>query len=165
MINEKPFVGMAYPDAKTDCRCAFCRAGLVMDFPAQLISWARTLAGETGSEVVLFVADKAWLKTRQQEKGFHAMIAPWAKERGYSVPELKQYLLGEIFGWTESAIDGKPILVEPRTSGLPKAKYSQLIEETLRIAAEKDDVYLEAPSEYRERKAQERKKAARKVAA
>lgn len=168
MINDKPLSGAVYGepvDAEHRAKCPFCRAGIVMDFPSQVIAWAKSLAGNTGAEIAVFIVDKAYFKTRAQESGFHAMIAPWAKQCGYTLPELKQYLLGEIWGWTVSQIDGKPILVEPSTAKLSKAKYSELIEESMRIAAEKDDVYLIAPNEWREMKEKERKQQAKVNAA
>lgn len=168
MINDKPFSGAVYGEhleAQHREKCPFCKAGIVMDYPSQVIAWAKKLAGNTGAEIAVFLVDKAWFKTREQEKGFHAMIAPWARERGYRVDDLKVYLLGEIFGWTESSVDGSRCLVEPRTSKLPKKKYSELIEETLRIAAEKDDFYLEAPSEWKARKEKERKALAKQAKA
>lgn len=90
-------------------------------------------------------------KTRAQEKGFHAMIAPWAKAEGLNVDDLKRDLLREIFGQREHVdrISGEVTMVlrEPHTSKLPKKKYSELIERTLVIGAECGHV-LVAPDEY-----------------
>lgn len=94
--------------------------------------------------------------TRQQEKGFHAMIAPWAKEEGHAIEDLKRDLLAEIFGLREhtDVLTGVVVmlLVEPHTSKLSKTKYNELIERTLEIAARCGHVLI-APSEYRERRA------------
>ena len=151
MINERPHYGFAHPGGK-----------LSLDHKALFTAWIAKLAGTTGAEVVLFVADKAWLKTRAQERGFHALIAPWARECGYAIEDLKRFLLGEIFGYldTVSPLTGERLLVEPHTSTLSKRQYSELIERTLDIAATKDDMRLEAPDEYRERKAKTHKQAA-----
>ena len=51
------------------------------------------------------------------------------------------------------------VLREPHTSTLNKKNYNELIERTLEIAATCGHV-LEAPSEYRERKAREQKRSA-----
>lgn len=153
MINQKPHYGFAHVGGK-----------LTLDFKTPFTAWIAKLAGTTGAEVVIFVADKAWLKTRQQERGFHAMIAPLAKEKGWPIADLKRYLLGEIFGVTKSLIDGKECLVEPHTADLNKQQYSELIERTLEIAATEFEMWLEAPSEWTARKEQERKKAAKKAA-
>src|SRR4026207_414313 len=90
MINEKPHYGFAHVGGK-----------LTLDFKTQFTAWISKLAGETGAEVVIFVADKAWLKTRQQGTGFHVMIRPLVVKTGWSIAALKQYLLGEIFGWAD----------------------------------------------------------------
>lgn len=152
MINEKPHFGFAQPGGK-----------LTLDFPTPFKAWIGKLAGTTGAEVGVFVFDKAWFKTRQQEKGFHAMIQPLAREQGWAVSALKQYLLGEIFGWVE--FKGVRVLVEPSTAALNKRQYSELIERSMDIAVtDFDGFQLEAPSEYRDRKERERKQAARKAA-
>jgi len=99
-------------------------------------------------------------RTRLQEKGFHAMITPWARSEGHALEDLKRDLLAEIFGLREhtDALGGVVVqlLVEPHTSKLSKKKYNELIERTLEIAA-RCGYELEAPSEYRERKLKERK--------
>lgn len=153
MINDKPHYGFAHVGGK-----------LTLDFPTPFKAWIAKLAGEAGAEVVIFVADKAWLKTRQQEKGFHAMIQPLCQQSGWSMEALKQYLLGEIFGWADLK-DGIRVLVEPNTSKLNKRQYSELIERTLEIAATEFDVWLEAPSEWKARQEQERKQAPKKAKA
>jgi hypothetical protein len=106
-----------------------------------------------GDAFVLEVMPATEARTRLQEKGFHAMIAPWAKERGWQTDDLKRFLLMRIFGVREavSPLTGGPILNEPHTSKLSKAKYSELIEHTLMMAAE-DGYVLVAPNEFRERK-------------
>jgi hypothetical protein len=138
-------------------------AKLLLDFPKQFRAYYRQFAGH---EVVLTIEKKADAKTRQQEKGFHAMIAPWAKAEGHQIEDLKRYLLGEIFGYyeDESPLTGERLLREPSTSKLSKSQYSELIERTLEIAAWAGHV-LEAPSEYRERTEKARKRAARTRAA
>jgi hypothetical protein len=95
------------------------------------------------------------MKSRQQEKGFHAMITPWAKEEGHLIEDLKRDLLREIFGTREHVdrFTGEVVLLlrEPHTSKLSRKKYNELIERTLEIAAECGHV-LVAPSEWRARK-------------
>lgn len=154
MINDKPLYGFAHVGGK-----------LELDHRPSFMAWIKKLAGDTGAEVVIFIADKSWLKTRQQEKGYHAMISPLAREKGWKIDDLKQFFLGEIFGYTTSAVNGKEILVEPHTSHLNKRQYSELIERTMEIAAETFEMWLEAPSDYTERKAKERKQAAKAKAA
>jgi hypothetical protein len=153
MINDRPFYGFVTVEGKFSLE-PFSKP--------QFKAWLKKLAGTTGAELVLFVADKAWLKTRQQEKGYHAMITPLAKEKGWPVEDLKRYFLLKTFGVTISLIDHREILVEPHTSSLSKAKYSELIERTMEIACEDfDGFWLEAPSEWKARNEKARKKAAR----
>lgn len=132
-----------------------------LDFPKQQRAYCkRTLAGQC---VDVIIAPQGALKTRLQECGFHAMIAPWAREEGHNVDDLKRDLLRAIFGEREhvNPITGvvEMVLREPHTSTLPRTKYSELIERTLDIAAECGHI-LEAPHEYRHRKDKERKRAA-----
>ena len=152
MINDKPHYGFAH-----------ARGRLTLDFKTPFTAWISKLAGTTGAEVVIFVADRAWLKTRQQEKGLHIMLRPLCVEKGWDIEDVKDYMLGKVFGWTTSKIDGRQILVEPHTSTLSKRQYSELIERALEIAATDFDVWLEAPSEWKARTDKERR-AARKVA-
>lgn len=115
-------------------------------------SFVETL-GE-GEEVAVDFADVAHVvpKTRKQEKGFHAMIAPWAKQEGHRVDDLKRDLLLEVFGEQEhlNPITGEVTMVlrEPHTSTLTKAQYSELIERTLQIGAECGHTLI-APDEWR----------------
>lgn len=132
-----------------------------LDRPQQQRAYCKArLAGEC---VDIVIAPQGALKTRLQECGFHAMITPWAKSEGHRIDDLKRDLLREIFGEIDhvNPITGevRKELVEPHTSTLSRAKYSELIERTLEIAAE-CSVLLEAPQEYRERKAREARKGA-----
>lgn len=101
-------------------------------------------------------------RSERQNRGFHAMLEPWARE--YPIEQLKRDLLEQIFGTFEhvSPIDGlvRHILVEPHTSKLNVQKFSHLIEETLRIAAEQGFL-LTAPDEYRIAKEAAARQAAR----
>lgn len=118
-----------------------------------------------GEELELTLGPVDARHTRQQEKGFHAMIAPWAKEEGHAIEDLKRDLLAEIFGLREhtDVLTGDVVLVlrEPHTSKLSKKKYNELIERTLEIGARCGYVLI-APSEWRER--QERQLAERRSA-
>lgn len=116
-----------------------------------------------GEEVEMTLESVGERKTRQQEKGFHAMIAPWAREEGHAIEDLKRDLLAEIFGLREhtDVVSGDVVMVlcEPHTSKLSKKQYNELIERTLDIAAGCGHV-LVAPSEYRLRKTEKRSDAA-----
>lgn len=133
-----------------------------LEFPQQQRAYCkRKLAGKC---VDVLVAEQGLLKSRLQECGFHAMIAPWAKAEGHRIDDLKRDLLRAVFGEMEhtNPITGEVSMVlrEPHTSKLSRAKYSELIERTLEIAGE-CGVILEAPNEYRERKAKEAQRKSR----
>lgn len=136
-----------------------------LDFPAQQKAYCkRKLAGQC---VDVIICEQGEMKTRLQEMGFHAMLGPWVKDGGHRIDDLKRDLLREIFGEQEhvNPITGEVTMVlrEPHTSTLNRAKYSELIERTLEIAAE-CGVILEAPNEYTRRKEQDARKAAKKAA-
>jgi hypothetical protein len=130
-----------------------------LEFPQQQRAYCKRKLADQCVDVM--IAPLGLLKSRLQECGFHAMIAPWAKAEGQRPDDLKRDLLREIFGTVEyvSPITGDVALVlrEPHTSKLSRAKYSELIERTLEIGADCGQI-LEAPNEYRERKEREAKK-------
>lgn len=128
-----------------------------LDSPSQQRAYCkRSLSGQA---VDVIVAPAGLLKTRLQECGFHAMITPWARDEGHRVDDLKRDLL------RVNPITGELTmeLREPHTSKLSRAKYSELIERTLEIAAE-CGVILVAPNEYRAWKTRQAEKAGSAVA-
>ena len=121
-------------------------------------------------DLVVEVEYREFQETRsaRQNRGFHAMIAPWAKERGWRIEALKQFLLKQVFGVLEFT-DPKTgevheVLAEPHTSTLSVAQFSELIEASLELAAE-DGMFLTAPDEYRRQQEARRRKEARKAKA
>jgi hypothetical protein len=127
---------------------------LIFDYPTQQRAYCRSKL--IGQPVDVLIAPAGLMKSRLQECGFHAMITPWARQEGHRLDDLKRDLLGAIFGHIEhvNPITGEvvQVLAQPHTSKLSRAKYSELIERTLEIAAE-CGVLLEAPNEYRQRMA------------
>jgi|GEM_PF-4313429 len=125
---------------------------VTLDFPAAVKAFLSRLAGTTGANLAITFADWEAEKTRAQEKGFHAMIRPWAAEIGSRVDDLKRELLEEIFGTMEvtHSLTGQVYLVlrKPHTSKLTKREYSELIEHTIEIAASRGYV-LTPPEEYK----------------
>ena len=97
----------------------------------------------------------------RQNRGFHAMVAPWAKAEGHRIDDLKDDLLEAVFGTIEvtSLVTGevRKVLAEPHTSKLTVGQFSELIDRTLEIAAEQG-VILVAPDEYRRAKEKERRR-------
>lgn len=125
-----------------------------LDFPAQQRAYCK--AKLAGQSVDVIVAPMGAMKTRLQERGFHAMITPWAKGEGHRIDDLKRDLLRAIFGEMEhqNPITGEITMVlrEPHTSTLNRAQYIELIERSLEIGAE-CGVILIAPNEYKRMKA------------
>lgn len=139
-------------------------AGVIhADHSAQMRAYCKAKLADKCIDIIL--CEQGEMKTRLQEMGFHAMITPWAKAEGHAIEDLKRDLLLEIFGTREhvNALTGVVTLVlrEPHTSKLSRAKYSELIERTLEIAAGCGHI-LEAPHEYRMRKEREKKKQLRR---
>jgi hypothetical protein len=120
------------------------------EHPEDVRKFLRTLEGERLS---FWIEKFIEQRTLRQIRGFHAMLAPWAKDRGHTVEDLKSDLMGEVFGWNEkvSPLTHRLMPLRPHTSTLNIEDYGHLIEQTLLIAAE-DSYLLESPSEYRERK-------------
>lgn len=109
-------------------------------------------------------------RSDRQNRGFHAMIGPWAKDHGHRIDDLKDDILGAVFGYLESVnlLTGevKRVLAEPHTSRLTMAQFCRLIDETLELAAG-NGVILQAPDEYRRQRealAKKAERAARQVA-
>ncbi len=103
-------------------------------------------------------------RSDRQNRAAHVLLSLWAKERGWGVDALKQFVLGRVFGWLEFADPQSgevcKVLAEPHTSRLSMAQFCTFIESVLELAAE-DGVWLQAPDEYRKAKAALAKKAAR----
>jgi hypothetical protein len=157
MKSEEPiFLGYAHPSGKLD-----------LDFPPQFKARVRELAGKDGAEVEITLSASGNNRTRRQEKGFHAMVTPWARKRGDRIAYLKQWLLAEIFGTHLFTVPGTDlaieVLAEPQTSKLTRRQYCELIEGAMQLAAEKDGYYLTAPDEYRKAKEAARKQVAREA--
>lgn len=137
------------------------------DFPAPLQSWVKSLAGEAGAEVEIQITLAGQNATERQKRGFHAMVKPWADKRGDPVDYLKQWLLAEIFGTHTFKVPGTDtfitVLAEPHTSALTRRQYCDLIEGAMRLAAERDGIYLIAPDEYRKAKEAAAKQAEREA--
>jgi hypothetical protein len=103
-------------------------------------------------------------RSDRQNRAFHAMVSPWAKERGWRIEALKQFLLKQVFGVLEFTDprtgEVHEVLAEPHTSKLKVSKFAELIEATLELAAE-DGLFLMAPDEYRRAKQAAARKAAK----
>jgi hypothetical protein len=133
----------------------------------QAHAYLKRLRAKDGDELMAQFYPYRAKRSDRQNRGFHACITPWAKERGWAIDTLKQFLLGRVFGWGEfvDPMTGEvlPVLTEPHTSKLSVGQFSELIERSLELAAE-DGVWLQAPDEYTRAKASAEKRAARTAA-
>jgi hypothetical protein len=138
---------------------------ITFEFPKAVTGYiARKFAGKMVEVEIRPYQDK---RSDRQNRGFHAMITPWARSRGWEIEHLKQFLLSRVFGLSEF-VDPETgevikVLAEPHTSALGVGQFSELIERTMELAAY-DGCILEAPDEYRRRKQIEAKREARKAA-
>ncbi len=129
--------------------------------PGQGYAWLKQYAGQLiAGQFFPFRAKRS----DRQNRAAHVLLHAWAKERGWAVDTLKQFVLGKVFGWLEFAdpFSGEVmrVLAEPHTSKLDMAKFCTLIESVLELAAE-DGVWLQAPDEYRRAKEAAAKQAER----
>jgi hypothetical protein len=121
-----------------------------------------------GQDIVAKFYEYRAQRSDRQNRAFHSLVSPWAKERGWEIEALKQFLLGRIFGWREfldrQSGEVCKVLAEPHTSKLSVGQFVELIDRTLELAAE-DGIWLMAPDEFTKAKATAARRAARKGAA
>ena len=135
-------------------RVSFVHAG-------QARAWLKQFAG---TEIAAQFYEQRAHRSARQNRAAHALLNVWAKERGWEVDTLKQFMLGRVFGWLEFADPRSgevlKVLAEPHTSQLSMGAFCLFIETLLELAAE-DGVWLQAPDEYRKAKAAAAKQAER----
>ncbi len=132
----------------------------------QARAYLRRLRQAEGEHLVLQIYPHRAKRSDRQNRAFHACITPWAKERGWEIDTLKQFLLKKAFG-THEFTDPETgevihVLAEPHTSKLTVGQFVHLIDETLRLGAE-DGQYLVIGDEYLKAKEAAAKQAARKA--
>lgn len=104
-------------------------------------------------------------RTDRQNRALWALLTEWCQkaEQGWRVDDLKDVMLGRVFGTIERVMPftGEIVKVnaEPHSSKLGVSKFCQLIEGILETAAMSEpSVYLMAPDEYRKAKETELRK-------
>ena len=124
---------------------------IIWDFPGMVKAYRKKLFATTDGFVTGQFYPFRTRRSDRQNRALHALLTPWARERGWSVDDLKATMLGIAFGHLERVmpVTGEivKVLAEPHSSRLDVTKFCHLIEEVLRVAAE-DDFWLESPSEY-----------------
>jgi hypothetical protein len=140
---------------------------VVWDHPEVVAAYRKRLFASTDGFVTGQFYPFRSRRSDRQNRALHALLTPWARERGWSLDDLKDTMLGIAFGHVERVmpVTGEivKVLAEPHSSHLDVTKFCHLIEEVLRVAAE-DDYWLESPEEYKRAKEQARKQAAKKLA-
>lgn len=144
---------------------ADAKGHIAFDFPRAVTGYVgKKFAGKAVEVEIRELGDK---RSDLQNRGFHAMVSPWARQEGWRVDALKLVLLKTIFGTSEmtNPATGEVELVqnEIHTSTLRVRQFCELIERTMDIAAEQGHV-LVAPDEYRRQKLAEQKRIARQKA-
>lgn len=153
MIDQREFHGRVTPTGQ-----------VVWDFPEVVLAYRKRLYAQTDGHITGQFYPYRSRRSDRQNRALHALLTPWARERGWSVDDLKDTMLGIAFGRVERVmpVTGEvvKVLAEPHSSHLDVGKFCHLIEEVLRVAAE-DDYWLESPEIYRKSKEEAERKAHR----
>jgi len=75
-------------------------------------------------------------KTKEQRGGWHFLLGILGKELGYTLPEIKDVIKREVIGMKQVEWKGEIIDRLPSSEEEKKHGYSDLIDQTYRIAAE-----------------------------
>jgi hypothetical protein len=75
-------------------------------------------------------------KTHAQRKTWHALLSEWGRELGYTLPEMKNVAKRELMGTRWIKLNGKDYEIFPSSEDEDRFGYSELIDGTLRLAAE-----------------------------
>lgn len=75
-------------------------------------------------------------KTHEQRKTWHVLLRDWGRELGYTVNEMKNVAKRELMGTKVIEVRGKKYEIFPSSEEEDRFGYSELIEGTLRLAAE-----------------------------
>ena len=136
---------------------------LHLDFPAQYRAFIQRFEGD---EVEIEVRKRRTKRSLRQNSALWALLTEWARAESYDINDLKDDVMGEAFGWSDTAspLKGRVVPVRNRTSELSVEDFCHLIETILEKAAF-CGVVLMAPDEYRKAKEAAAKRAARKKAA
>ena len=131
-----------------------------LDYPRAFTAYVSRFKGE---EVTIEVYKRRTKRSDKQNRAWHAALTPWADFLGYDIEELKDELLGIVFGYHEvtSPVSGevRQVLAEPHSSRLDTQKFALLMERTVEIAAGTGFV-IELPDEWKQRRPRERRRAA-----
>ena len=105
------------------------------------------LGVKDGVSVIIEIFQVPQRRSAAQNDAFHAMIAPWARDEGHDVNDLKRDLLGTVFGWESSPLGYTNVPLKPSTAALTVEEFSELMERTV-IVASSNGYMLQLPSEY-----------------
>ena len=135
------FVGFVEPDGR-----------LTLDAPK--VFKAYVAAKFKGEEIELEIRRRRTKRSDQQNKLLWALLTPWAHFLGYEPTELKDELLGLLWGYEEhvSKLTGEVVRVpdKGRSSKLTTAEFSELID-FMAIKAAETGYVMDLPSEARTR--------------
>jgi hypothetical protein len=151
--SEREFTGFVHDNGK-----------LELDFEAAFRAYVKRFAGE---EVTLTLQKKREKRSDRQNRAFWAALTPWAHELGYEPVELKNELLGLLWGYDEhtSKLTGEVRHVprKGRSSKLTTQEMSELYE-FMAVKAAETGYVIELADEFNERRRKERRRAGNKAA-
>lgn len=75
-------------------------------------------------------------KTHLQRKTWHTLLRDWGREIGYTTNEMKNVVKRELMGTKVIKVGGKDYEIFPSSEDEDRYGYSELIDGTLRLAAE-----------------------------
>jgi hypothetical protein len=130
---------------------------LELDHKAAFRAFVRRFAGE---EVVLEIHKRRTKRSDRQNRAFWAALTPWAHELGYEPVELKDELLGLLWGYEEhvSKLTGevRRVPIKGRSSKLTTQEMSDLYE-FMAVKAAETGYVMELADEFNARKKAEAK--------
>jgi hypothetical protein len=131
---------------------------LTLDHRAAFQAYAKRLAGE---EVELEIRKRRTKRSDRQNRAFWSALTPWAHFLGYEPVELKNELLGLLWGYEEvvSKLTGevRRVPIKGRSSKLTTQEMSELYE-FMAVKAAETGYVIELADEFNARKQAESKR-------
>lgn len=91
---------------------------------------------EEADDIEVEIRQRRKEKTHEQRKTWHKLLRDWGKEVGYTTNEMKNVAKRELMGTKVIEVGGKKYEIFPSSEEEDRYGYSELIDGTLRLAAE-----------------------------
>lgn len=112
------------------------RIGNSKDRMQQVARVLNVLTLDEQDDVEVEIRQRRKEKTHEQRKTWHMLLRDWGKELGYTLNEMKNVAKRELMGTKVIEIRGKRYEIFPSSEDEDRFGYSELIDGTLRLAAE-----------------------------